>query len=80
MKRSGPASLDICYVASGRIDAYYEFDLKEWDYKAGKIILEEAGGKITDWNGKEIQQDTNNVVVSNNKVHEELLKYLETTI
>lgn len=80
LKRSGPASLDICYVASGRIDAYYEFDLKEWDYKAGKIILEEAGGKITDWNGKEIQQDTNNIVVSNNKVHEELLKYLETTI
>lgn len=76
VKRNGPASLDICYVASGRIDAYYELDLKEWDYKAGKLILEAAGGKITDWNGENIQQNTNNVVASNNQIHEQLLKYL----
>ncbi|MDE7287692.1 MAG: inositol monophosphatase [Lachnospiraceae bacterium] len=76
VKRNGPASLDICYVASGRIDAYYELDLKEWDYKAGKLILEEAGGRITDWNGNSIQKNTNNIVASNNKIHEQLLQYL----
>ena len=80
LKRNGPASLDICYVASGRIDAYYELDLKEWDYKAGKLILEEAGGRITDWNGDSIQKNTNNVVASNNKIHEQLLDYLENAI
>lgn len=80
LKRSGPASLDICYVASGRMDAYYELDLKEWDYKAGKIILEEAGGKITDWNGKIVHRSASNVVVSNAKIHEPLLHYLQNTI
>lgn len=80
LKRNGPASLDICYVASGRIDAYYELDLKEWDYKAGKLILEEAGGKITDWKGEDIKRNTNNVVASNNRIHEQLLSYLVNAI
>ncbi len=76
LKRNGPASLDICYVASGRIDAYYECDLKEWDYRAGRLILEEAGGKITDWTGASIQRHTNNIIASNNNIHQQLLEYL----
>lgn len=76
LKRNGPASLDICYVACGRLDGYYEFDLKEWDYKAAKLILEEAGGKLTNWDGEDIDKDTNNVVVTNTSIHEEILRYL----
>ncbi len=77
LKRNGPASLDICYVASGRFDAYYEYDLKEWDYKAAKLILEEAGGKITNWCGESIRNGTSNVVASNGRLHKQILKYLE---
>lgn len=77
LKRNGPASLDICYVASGRLDGYYECDLKEWDYKAAKLILEEAGGKITNWNGENVQRGVSNIVASNCKLHDKLIKYLK---
>lgn len=76
LKRNGPASLDICYVACGRLDAYYEFDLKEWDYRAAKLILEEAGGILTDWNGRRALKGQNNIAASNVKVHKELLEFL----
>ena len=52
-RRSASAALDLCYVAAGRVDGFFEFNLKPWDYAAGALIIEEAGGKITDWNGKE---------------------------
>lgn len=77
LKRNGPASLDICYVASGRLDAYYEFDLKEWDYMASKLILEEAGGKITNWNNEFQLHGVNNIVASNGSLHDELLNLLK---
>jgi myo-inositol-1(or 4)-monophosphatase len=76
LKRNGPASLDICYVACGRLEGYYEFDLKEWDYKAAKLILEESGGKVTDWNGKDVVRGISNIVATNGRLHEEILKYL----
>lgn len=47
MKRKGPASLDMCYVACGRLDAYFELDLQRWDYAAGQLIVNEAGGKTS---------------------------------
>lgn len=78
LKRNGPASLDICYVASGRFDGYYECDLKEWDYKAAKLIIEEAGGKITNWHGKNVQSGTSDIVASNGRLHKQILRYLET--
>lgn len=77
LKRNGPASLDICYVASGRFDGYYEYGLKEWDYKAAKLILEEAGGEITNWRGEDIRKGTSNIVASNGRLHKQILKYLE---
>lgn len=76
LKRNGPASLDICYVASGRYDAYYELDLQEWDYKAAKLILEEAGGKITNWCGEEVLKGMNNILASNGNMHDEMIKFL----
>ncbi len=76
VKRNGPASLDLCYVACGRLDAYYEYDLKEWDYKAGKLILEEAGGKLTDWYGEDIFEGTSSIVASNGRIHTQVMEYL----
>lgn len=76
LKRNGPASLDICYVAVGRLDGYYEYDLKEWDYKAAKLILEEAGGLLTNWQGENIRKGSGNIVASNGRLHEQILKYL----
>lgn len=76
LKRNGPASLDICYVASGRYDGYYECDLKEWDYKAAKLILEEAGGKITNWNGEKVLKGINDILASNGKIHDKIIKFL----
>ena len=77
LKRSGPASLDICYVAAGRLDAYIELDLKEWDYRAGKLVLEEAGGIMTDWNSNIQLDKKSDVVASNGLIHNELMKYLQ---
>ena len=53
MRRLGAASLDLCFVGMGRFDGYYEFSLKPWDICAGALILEEAGGVVTDWNNAE---------------------------
>jgi len=46
VRRAGAASLDLCYVAAGRLDAYYEFGLYPWDFAAGSLIVSEAGGKV----------------------------------
>lgn len=50
-RRTGSAELDLCYIACGRVEAYLERNLKPWDYSAGSIILTEAGGRISDWEG-----------------------------
>jgi myo-inositol-1(or 4)-monophosphatase len=50
-RRSASAALDLCYVAAGRVDGYFELNLKPWDYAAGSLILTEAGGRITNWQG-----------------------------
>ena len=50
-RRTGSAELDLCYIACGRVEAYLERNLKPWDYSAGSIILTEAGGEISDWEG-----------------------------
>ena len=51
VRRNGAASLDLCYVACGKLDGYFEENLKPWDYAAGMLLVQEAGGKITDRHG-----------------------------
>jgi len=51
LRRLGSAATDICYVAAGRFEAFYEHGLKPWDVAAGTIILQQAGGKVADFNG-----------------------------
>lgn len=77
IRRDGSAALDLCYVAAGRLDAYWEAKLKPWDVAAGLLILEEAGGRASDFRGGPIDGSGREVVASNGPVHEALLALLE---
>lgn len=77
LRRLGAAALDLCYVASGRVSGYWEFVLSSWDFAAGKLIIEEAGGIVTDRYGKDINPLENSfVVASNGKIHDKMLEVL----
>lgn len=77
-RRSGSAALDLAYVACGRLDGYFELDLRPWDFAAGKIILEEAGGNLTKWDGKRIDVlKKNNIIATNGLVHEEIMTIID---
>ena len=78
VRRLGAASLDFCQLADSTLLGYYEMQLKPWDMAAGLIIAEEAGAKITDFNGKPVNFMTSHgVVVANPSVHQELLALTE---
>lgn len=79
VKRMGPASLDICNVAAGRLDSYIELDLEKWDYYAGKIILEEAGGKLTNFNNN-VPKTKANIVATNKFLHNKTLNVVKNSI
>lgn len=77
-RRCGSAALDLCYVACGRQDAYLEPNLKPWDYAAGSLILQEAGGRITDWKGRKLPFIENgDVLATNGKIEGALRAVLE---
>ncbi len=74
IRRSGSAALDLAYVACGRLDGFFEMTLQPWDYAAGIAILEAAGGRITDWENKNLDMTkASSVVASNGHIHEKLL-------
>ncbi len=76
MRRLGSAALDLCWVACGRFDGYWEhggkFGVKPWDIAAGILIVTEAGGEVTDEDGITNQLDTKAIVATNGHIHEEL--------
>lgn len=73
IRRVDSAALSICYVAAGRLDGYFEKDVKPWKHAAASLILEEAGGKITQWNGEPAPLDrASSVICSNAVIHGEL--------
>ncbi|NCC35539.1 MAG: inositol monophosphatase, partial [Chloroflexia bacterium] len=67
---------DLCYVAAGRTDAHWELGLSPWDVAAGALLIEEAGGMITDWQGQPWHPDEERMVASNGKIHAELIREL----
>jgi len=73
VRRAGSAALDLCNVASGRFDGFWEFNLNPWDTAAGVLMVEEAGGKVTDFSGGEFQIASRETLASNGLVHEALL-------
>jgi myo-inositol-1(or 4)-monophosphatase len=73
VRRAGSAALDLCTVACGRFDGFWEFNLNPWDTAAGVLIVEEAGGKVSRFDGSPFQLDSRETVASNGLVHDALL-------
>jgi len=69
MRRLGSAALDLCYVASGRLDGYYERGIWPWDLAAGSVIVEEAGGELTNYRGDVLDLAGREIVASNGRLH-----------
>lgn len=74
IRRDGSAALDLCYVAAGRIDGYWERKLHAWDVAAGILLVEEAGGRVSDARGGPVDRSGHEVVASNGRVHDALLE------
>jgi len=74
IRRLGSASIDLAYVACGRFEAFYEYDLKIWDVAAGILLVREAGGRVSDFSGKETMLDGNEIVAAGSKVFPEFLE------
>ncbi len=77
LRRLGAAALDLCYVASGRASGYWEYKLSPWDFAAGMLIVEEAGGKVTGRHGEPVPLEKHFVVASNGKIHNAMLEVLK---
>jgi myo-inositol-1(or 4)-monophosphatase len=77
VRRAGSAALDLAYVACGRFEAFWEFHLNPWDTSAGILLIEEAGGRITDFSGGPFQLNSREVLASNSLVHDELVNMFE---
>jgi myo-inositol-1(or 4)-monophosphatase len=76
LRRDGSAALDLCYVAAGRLDGFWEFKLAPWDVAAGYLIIEEAGGRCTDVSGGTPPASGSEVVASNGHIHQAMLEVL----
>jgi myo-inositol-1(or 4)-monophosphatase len=76
VRRPGSAALDLCYVAAGRVDGFWEMGLSKWDIAAGALLIREAGGRISDFHGSDRYLDSGNVVAGNPKVYVALSKLL----
>src|SRR5215468_206827 len=74
VRRAGSAALDLCYVASGRFDGFWEFNLNPWDTAAGTLIVEEAGGRVSRFDGSAFQLDSKETLASNGLVHDALVE------
>lgn len=77
VRRAGSATLDLAYVAAGRLDGFWEFGLAPWDMAAGSLLITEAGGLVGDLSGENRYLETGNIVAGNPKVFVELLKAIE---
>jgi myo-inositol-1(or 4)-monophosphatase len=74
VRRPGSAALDLCNVASGRFDGFWEFNLNPWDTAAGTLIVEEAGGKVSSFDGSPFQLNSRETLASNGLVHDALVQ------
>ena len=77
VRRDGSAALDLCYVAAGRFDGFWELKLYAWDVAAGKLLVEEAGGLVTDFGGGALDIYGQEILASNGRIHEEMTTVLQ---
>jgi myo-inositol-1(or 4)-monophosphatase len=73
VRRAGAASLDLAYVAAGKLDGFFEIGLKPWDLAAGTLLIQEAGGVVSDFNNEHSYLESGNVVCGNPRIHRVLL-------
>ena len=76
IRRGGSAALDLCYLACGRFDGFWELKLHPWDSAAGSVIVREAGGKVTDFHGKRYSIYGKEILASNGHIHRQVQKVL----
>lgn len=79
VRRLGSAAIDLAFVASGRMDAYFETNLNPWDVAAGILLVNEAGGRLSDYHGGEQYYSGSTILASNGNNHNELLALLESS-
>ncbi|MFN5478869.1 MAG: inositol monophosphatase family protein [Chitinophagaceae bacterium] len=79
VRRLGSAAIDLCWVAAGRFDGFYEHRLNAWDSAAGFLLVEEAGGRVTDFKGNHYSPYQPHLVATNGLIHEELLRWISNT-
>jgi myo-inositol-1(or 4)-monophosphatase len=77
IRRFGTASLDLCMVGVGAFGAFFEYELSPWDFAAGRLFVEEAGGRVTTCQGQDIPLSKTTVLASNGHLHEAMLKIVE---
>ncbi len=77
VRRAGSAALDLAYVACGRLEGFWEFNLNPWDTAAGALLVEEAGGRISDYSGGPFELNSREVLASNGRIHAELVVMFE---
>ncbi|MCD6309594.1 MAG: inositol monophosphatase [Candidatus Eremiobacteraeota bacterium] len=79
IRRAGAAALDLAYLASGRFDGFWELGLFPWDISAGIVLVEEAGGKVTDFSGRKVDLYGKEILATNGKLHESMLEVIRNT-
>ncbi|MFB3083805.1 MAG: inositol monophosphatase family protein, partial [Gammaproteobacteria bacterium] len=77
IRRAGSAALDLAYVACGRFDGFWEFGLREWDMAAGVLLVQEAGGLVSDMNGGHDYLQSGNIAAGNPKIYKAILRTIE---
>jgi len=77
VRRLGSAALDLCYVAAGRMDGFWEQGLNAWDIAAGVLLVEEAGGRVTSLDGGPFILRTGRIVATNGPIHDEMLRVVK---
>ena len=77
VRRAGSAAIDLAYVAAGRLEAFWEFKLNPWDTSAGYLIVEEAGGKVTHFDGSKFTLDSREVLATNGLIHDEMVRLFD---
>ncbi|MBU1652985.1 inositol monophosphatase [bacterium] len=80
IRRPGAAALDLCWVAEGVFDGFWEFGLKAWDIAAGGLIIKEAGGHFTSFDGDNVYLTSGNVVGGNPQIHQQMLNIIQNTL
>ena len=78
LRRGGSAALDMCYVACGRFDGFYEENLKPWDTAAGLLLIEEAGGRVTTFTGDAYDLPAANILASNGVLHDKIIDTIKS--